>query len=477
MNREGCDVGMPERVGPFRLVRRLGAGGMAETFEGQREGPAGFLQRVCIKRVLPAYSSDEDFVRLFGREARLAASLSHRNVTRVVDFGEDQCSPYLALELVEGTDLRRLLRTLGRPLPYRLAALIGIEVAEALEHAHTRGGRTGAVVHRDVSPANILVSIDGDVKLTDFGISKALAEASQTRSERVRGNLWYMAPEQLDGIRHTDPRSDLFSLGVVLYECLAGRRPYDGPTDLAAIRALSEGRRVPLQRAAPFIPPGLAAQVERLLAHEPGQRTPSAAALIEGLAPYTHFTADRRGLATLAREAQARGSRRRAAVQAAQTLDLTTPARPPRRSTGSAPTLPAPARAKSPSVAGPTSASNLGEHAPEPDTRPTPGAERRASRPAQTASAWTTSGRHPGRADASPRPSEHAPARWSRYALAPGVWTSASRAAEIRRAERRPLPHPLESRPGLPLSPLWPLVFGATLLTSAALGTWGVLAL
>ncbi|HBQ12336.1 MAG TPA: hypothetical protein DEF51_14700, partial [Myxococcales bacterium] len=309
----------PERIGPFEIERRLGAGGMAEAFEGVRRGPGGFEQRVCVKRVLPAYSTDRDFVKLFEREARVAASLSHRNVTRVVDFGSDGGCHYLALELVEGMDLRRLLRVLPEPrqVPVQLVALLGMEIAEALQHAHTRGGRLGVVVHRDVSPANIMVSLDGDVKLTDFGISKALNESPLTRSEHVRGNVWYMAPEQLEGVTRNDPRSDLFSLGVVLFECLAGQRPYRGATDVAAMMALSEGRRTPIREVAPHLPESMSMIVERLLARRPEDRFQDAGALAEALAPLTSVASARRALGQVVRDLRDREPRRRRRAQVA----------------------------------------------------------------------------------------------------------------------------------------------------------------
>jgi serine/threonine protein kinase len=275
---------------------------MAETFEAVRRGSGGFEQRVCVKRVLPGYSTDAEFVRLFMREARLAAALSHRCVTRVVDFGEDRGCHYLALELVEGMDLRRLRRALApRTLPLELAAFLAMEIAEALAHAHTRTGATGAVVHRDVSPANVLLNVDGDVKLTDFGISKALNDSPVTRTEFVRGNIWYMAPEQIEGDRVPDPRSDLFSLGIVLYECLVGRRPYQGPTDLATMMALTEGRRTPLREAAPDMPEPMLEIVDRLLEQRVEDRFQSAAAVAEALAPLTSIAGARRELGDLVR--------------------------------------------------------------------------------------------------------------------------------------------------------------------------------
>lgn len=298
-------VGTPARIGPFRILRRLGAGGMAEAFEAVREGPGGFVQRVCIKRVLPALEGSGELARLFLREARLAASLSHRNITSVVDFGQDRGTHYLALELVEGMDLRALLKRMpGRRLPVQVAVLVATEIAEALEHAHSRPGPSGTVVHQDVSPANILVSVDGDVKLTDFGISKALGDANLTRSDMVRGNVWYMAPELLQQSGAASPRADLYSLGVVLYQALSGRRPYDVRTQGAAMLAATKGERIHLRAAARDLPEPVYMVVERLMALDPEDRFPSARALIESLAPLTQESSARLALRELVREAR-----------------------------------------------------------------------------------------------------------------------------------------------------------------------------
>jgi serine/threonine protein kinase len=469
------DSGVPDQVGPFRVLRRLGAGGMAEAFEAVRAGPGGFEQRVCIKRVLPGYSTDEDFVRLFLREARLAAALSHRNITRVVDFGQDAGCHYLALELVDGIDLRRLLRaTAPLPLPPGVVALVGMEVAEALDHAHNRGGKTGPVIHRDISPSNILASVDGDVKLTDFGISKALNDAAHTRSELVRGNLWYMAPEQLDGTTRSDPRSDLFSLGVVLYELLAGRRPYDGPTDIAAMRALSEGRRTPLVQAAPNVPGRLAAVVEHLLAHAPDDRPPSAAAVAEALAAHTSVARERRQLAALVREHRHHVPKRRAVALAPITEDLREVSRAARPVQPSAPPTSAglgpPATPSGPPVP------PARRHAPPPPTRVPP-----PQPPAQPLDAARAAPKaigpipHPANGPSTEKPRASLPPRWQRYAFAPGTWASADRAAAQRRAEGRPL-HALGAKeadapPVLPRSPALWLTLAAGLATCIALGS------
>ena len=411
----GSSSSMPGTIGPFRTIRRLGAGGMAEAFEAVREGPGGFRQRVCVKRILPTWSTERDFVRLFVREARLAAALSHRNITRVVDFGEDRGCHYLALELVDGLDLRRFLRALPEPrrVPTDLVALIGLEIAEALEHAHTRGGETGPVIHRDVSPANILLGVDGGVKLTDFGISKALFDSPVTRSEMVRGNVWYMAPEQLEAGRPADPRSDLFSLGVVLYQCLSGRRPYHGPTDLAAMMALAEGRRMPLLQASPEVPEAMAKIVERLLASDPERRFPTAASVAESLASLAPVATARRALRQAVCDLQKIEPSRRLAVQV--TLDA-------------ARTVP--------------DADAIGRAlAAAPPPSPT-----RSAPPVRRAP----------------------PARWNRYAVGPKAWASAGPAADMR-AKRGPAPSP--SIPALPIAT------SRILLAAAAIGALGAISL
>lgn len=267
---------LPETLGPFRIVRRLGVGGMAETFEGVRAGPGGFVQRVCIKRVLPALHGDDELRALFLREARLLARLSHRNVTCVVELGAD--AGYLAIELVDGVDLRRLRREQpGGRVPFPVVTLIGLEVAEALAHAHEQG-----IVHRDVSPANVLVSADGDVKLTDFGIAKPLA-AGLAASGVIRGNPWYMAPERMEPGREDSPRADLFSLGAVLFECLSGRPP-------CGIARLPEDTPGPLREV-----------IERLLSLDPSERLESARSTVELLAPLVSEARARAALRTLVR--------------------------------------------------------------------------------------------------------------------------------------------------------------------------------
>lgn len=268
-----------ETIGPYRVERRLGVSGMTETFSAVREGPGDFVQRVTLKRVMPAFAGDPELNRLFSREARLAAALHHRAVAQVIDFGEADGCMYLAFEHVDGVDLRTLLKASGGPLAPALAVQVALDALEGLEHAH---GREPPVVHRDVSPRTVLVSVVGDVKLSDFGLARALNDAERTRSHFLKGNPWYMSPEQVQG-GTLDPRSDLFSLGSVLFEMLAGRRAFAAPTDLAAMLAVSKGERPRLSEVAD-VSESLAAVVERLLEVHPASRFPDAAAAIDALA-------------------------------------------------------------------------------------------------------------------------------------------------------------------------------------------------
>jgi serine/threonine protein kinase len=276
----------PVSFGPYELVRRLGSGGMAETFLAVRRGPGGFEQHVCVKRILPALESDPELVRLFMEEARLAAQLRHANITQVVDFGTVDGSHYLTLELVDGIDLRALLaqlRTEGRALDPSVAIYIATELAAALEFAHTPEHGRHAVIHRDISPSNILLSRSGEVYLTDFGIARAMGAKRRTQSGVVRGKVPYMAAEYaMTGT--FDQRSDLFAVGVVLFEALAGRRPFDGVTELDTLTRIKEGTHDSLSALCPAAPDSLCAIVEQLLVPRADERFQAAAALLHALA-------------------------------------------------------------------------------------------------------------------------------------------------------------------------------------------------
>jgi serine/threonine protein kinase len=288
-----------DQLGPYKLVSRLGGGGMAETFVAIRTGPGKFTQRVCLKLVLPFYREDEDFARLFEREARLAAKLRHSNIVGVIDFGDIDGISYMALELVDGLDLRALLDAQNdNRLPSDFVVLCGLAIAHALEHAHKPLGGNGAddegIVHRDISPSNVLISRRGEVLLTDFGVAKAISSTSRKQSA-VKGKVPYMAPEYLRS-EPLDGRADLFALGVVLFESLAGERPYEGEHDPAIIMRILKGEHPPLTKLAPEAPQGLCQIIERLLEPDRENRPPNATVVIEVLDEFAPSSKVRRRL-------------------------------------------------------------------------------------------------------------------------------------------------------------------------------------
>jgi len=278
----------PERFGNYELVERLGVGGMAETFLAIRRGPGDFEQRVCLKRILPTFVNDSDFVAMFIREARLSALLHHGHIARVLDFGMVADTHYLTLELIEGTDLRAALRHLrlkGETLDPGLTVHLAHALASALDFAHTADddGHAAGIIHRDVSPSNVLLSHGGEVKLADFGIAKATNQPGSIQSGALKGKIPYMAPEYALG-RQCSARSDLFSLGVLLYECLAGFRPFDGGSDIQTLDRARNGRHELLAEVAPQAPTPFAKAIELLLSPSADDRPSNAAALMTMLA-------------------------------------------------------------------------------------------------------------------------------------------------------------------------------------------------
>jgi serine/threonine protein kinase/CRP-like cAMP-binding protein len=221
-----------ESFGRYRLLLRIAVGGMGEIFLARSTSLDGFEKDLVLKRILPVHSANEHFVSLFLDEARLSMSLSHQNIVQVFDFGETDGRYYIAMEHVHGCDLRtlmRLQRVAGQGLPPGIALYIIREVCRGLDYAHNRRGRRGELlhlVHRDISPDNILVSLHGGVKITDFGIAKARGQISQQSEGAIVGKVHYMAPE-IAAARPADRRSDVFSCGAVLWELLVGHRMYE----------------------------------------------------------------------------------------------------------------------------------------------------------------------------------------------------------------------------------------------------------
>jgi serine/threonine-protein kinase len=223
---------LPRQLGPYRLLRRLGRGGMAEVFLARAVGASGFEKAVAVKTLLPELVGSSELERLLIEEARIGALLSHRNLVEVHDLGVDRGIYYVRMDYVDGMDLAALDRA-GRLDP-ELVLLVAEEVALALEYVHSvcdEAGRPLGLVHRDVSPSNVLLSRHGDVKLADFGIAKATALAETTRASIRRGKYAYMSPEQVAG-EPLDRASDQFGFGVMLIELLTGTRPFDGPSPL-----------------------------------------------------------------------------------------------------------------------------------------------------------------------------------------------------------------------------------------------------
>jgi len=229
----------------YELLDRIGVGGMAEIFRGKAVAAGGFEKPVAIKRILPHLSQDRRFVELLIAEAKVLSLLKHRNIVQIFDVGlGDDGQYFLVMEFVDGKDLgaaQRALEHARRRLPFDLVLHIGAEICEALEHAHTSRGPDGkpmALVHRDVSPSNVLLSRAGEVKLTDFGIAKR-AEQDVTQGGAVRGKFAYISPEQARN-EPLDPRSDVFSVGILMWELACNRRLFSGLDDLAALRAVRE---------------------------------------------------------------------------------------------------------------------------------------------------------------------------------------------------------------------------------------------
>lgn len=246
-----------ETLGRYQIVAKLGRGGMAEVFLGRLVGAGGFEKMFAIKRMLPAYSDDPAFVAMFQNEGRIASGLSHPNVCQVYELGEEKGQLFLVMELLRGLAWNDVVTALPDSDPTTAARFVAgvlLQAAEGLHHAHSAtdvDGRPLAIVHRDVSPSNLFITTDGIVKLLDFGVSKLVHHGSATRTGALKGKLPYMAPEQIRG-ETVDARSDLFSLGVVAWEALAGRSLFDRPSDYQIWKAVAEDPIPPLPKQAAY---------------------------------------------------------------------------------------------------------------------------------------------------------------------------------------------------------------------------------
>lgn len=277
-------------VGRYRLVRKIATGGMAEVWLATSTGAGGFVKDIVVKRILPHLATDPAFVSMFLNEARLAARLNHPNIVQIFELGDDR-GFFMVMEYVPGLALRGVLREhqlRGTHPPFPIAARVIADAATGLHYAHQLTDRQGNVIgliHRDVSPDNLLLSCAGQVKVADFGIARASTTASHTQDGQLRGKIPYMAPERLAG-QPIDRRSDIYALGVVMYEMLTGLRPFGtlSGSELIAQALFSEPPAAVSRR--PDIPERLGAIVTRAIAGNPDERYPTAAALAADLEDY-----------------------------------------------------------------------------------------------------------------------------------------------------------------------------------------------
>jgi hypothetical protein len=297
---------MPKAVGRYQIIDRLAVGGMAELFKATLTGDHGFEKLVAIKKILPHLATDKSFVEMFIDEARITAQLDHRHIVQVFELGTDADTPYIAMQYVDGLDVLALLRECARAqirLPADLAALIARDVLDALDYAHNAldtSGRALGIIHRDISPGNVLLSWRGDVKLTDFGIARAAERRHKTEAGTLKGKYGYMSPEQVSGAE-VDPRSDIFSVGILLAEMVMARRLFTSTNDLDILLMVRDARLDRLHKYAAEFPHELRGLVMKALHRRPEERWQSAAQFRDALDEWIRRTtrASSRTLATL----------------------------------------------------------------------------------------------------------------------------------------------------------------------------------
>ncbi len=283
--REKAMAGMT-RIGPYLLTKKIAQGGMAELFLADYLREDGFRKTVAVKKVLPHLADNRDFIDMFIREARLAALLQHPNVVQIADFGKIQNAYFIAMEYVDGKNLAEIMGFLKKGLPVEMAVFLILKVSNGLQYSHARkDDKTGTplnIVHRDISPQNILISLNGEVKLSDFGISKATSEPSLTQAGVIKGKLSYLSPEQAMG-QSVNHQIDIYALGLVFYEILSGSRLYRFTTDIEAIRTIPQMTIPPIITKRPDIPQGLNDIVMKCLEKSPVKRYQTAQELGDDL--------------------------------------------------------------------------------------------------------------------------------------------------------------------------------------------------
>jgi serine/threonine-protein kinase len=261
----------------YTILRKIADGGTAEIFLAKQHGAQGFEKTVVLKRIFTTFYADPQFRHMLVDEAHVAMTLNHSNIVQVLDLGESEGRYFLALELVDGWTLDRVLRrskAAGVPAPPALALYVTAEVCRALAYAHSKkrpDGRPLGIVHRDISPHNVLLSEQGEVKLTDFGIAKAQTRKEQSPGNLIKGKIAFMSPEQAAG-EALDARSDLFSVGTMLYVMITRRHPFDAPTDYETLMLVKSGDYLAPETARPGLNPDLYRVIRKAMAKAPGDR-------------------------------------------------------------------------------------------------------------------------------------------------------------------------------------------------------------
>jgi len=284
--------------GEYKILKKIATGGMAEVFLAKRVGMKGFEKLLAIKRILPQFSENEEFIAMFTDEAKIAAKLNHRNIVQIYDFGSQQGSHYIAMEYIFGKDLRSILKKSkerGDQLPLAQCAYIITEAAKGLEYAHTLRDHFGnhlQIIHRDISPQNILISYEGEVTLADFGIAKAVSKSTETRAGVLKGKILYMSPEQAWG-KSIDRRSDLYSLGVVLYEMVTQRKIFDADSEFSMLEKVRNAQIEFPPHVFQNIPTNFLQIIQKALEKNPDHRYQSAHDMRVDLENYLLSTQER----------------------------------------------------------------------------------------------------------------------------------------------------------------------------------------
>ena len=295
--------GRVEQLGRYEIVSKLASGGMGEVFLAKVRGAAGFEKLVVIKKILPHLVEHKQFVEGLVREAKLLVMLNHPNIVQVFDLGFHETDYFMAMEFVHGYNLATIARYCAQKritIPAAACAYIGLQVLSGLAYAHTLSGGDGAhnIIHRDVSPQNVIVATDGMVKLTDFGIAKVLDQAEAELTRSLKGKFRYMAPEAVDGMR-IDQRYDIFAVGILLFEALCRRHLFTGRGDVEILRQVRQAKVPSIEHYHPEVPQALAEATRRALAKDPDQRFQSADEFAEALRSAMLPTTENQGRETL----------------------------------------------------------------------------------------------------------------------------------------------------------------------------------